>query len=377
MRIAIINLIRGGLSGGYNRYLAAILPRLAACPDISQILCAAPSYLKNESWIPSESKTIVTPCEPFRFMRRCPDSRLTVELDRFKPDVIFSPLERRIVYANVPVVTMLQNMEPLVCPYRGNPIGERIRNWFRVRQARLAVHESTRVIAVSSYVREFLENQWGVSDAKIGTVYHGSSMPRSTATYKKPRMIPDKWRGRFVFTAGSVRPARGLEDILLALRELTKTDVGGLVIAGFTSSQMLKYRAGLQTLIRSKGIDVPVIWAGELRREEMAWCYQNCLLFAMTSRIESFGLIAVEAMSHGCVCISADNPCLPEVFGDVADYYAPRDSHSLAHKIKAMCHLDLESRAAIAERTKKRASKFSWDLCADETVRELKLATRN
>ena len=39
-------------------------------------------------------------------------------------------------------------------------------------------------------------------------------------------------------------------------------------------------------------------WAGKLSEAEMDWCYSNCSLFVMTSRVESFGLTGVEALSH-------------------------------------------------------------------------------
>ena len=73
--------------------------------------------------------------------------------------------------------------------------------------------------------------------------------------------------------------------------------------------------------------------AGNLSEKEMSWCYKNCKMFVMTSRVESFGIIAGEAMAHGYICISVDNPCLPEIFRVAAVYYLPRKGKLLAEAI--------------------------------------------
>ena len=40
MRVAIINLTGGGMSGGYRNYLCNVVPRLAAHDDVDALLCA-------------------------------------------------------------------------------------------------------------------------------------------------------------------------------------------------------------------------------------------------------------------------------------------------------------------------------------------------
>ena len=91
----------------------------------------------------------------------------------------------------------------------------------------------------------------------------------------------------------------------------------------------------------------------------------------MTSRVESFGMIAGEAMAHGCISISADNPCLPEIYGDAAMYYHPGDWKELSAKIKSAMSLDSVERTVFSNRAIAQAKKFSWDICAEKTVREL------
>ena len=54
----------------------------------------------------------------------------------------------------------------------------------------------------------------------------------------------------------------------------------------------------------------------ELSQEEMSRYYYGLDMFIMTSRFESFGKAAVEAMSRGCAVIATGVGGLPEVIGD-------------------------------------------------------------
>lgn len=50
MRIAILNITSGGLSGGYKKYLRNILPRLAYHPKISDVLVGMPETVNFDKW---------------------------------------------------------------------------------------------------------------------------------------------------------------------------------------------------------------------------------------------------------------------------------------------------------------------------------------
>ena len=97
----------------------------------------------------------------------------------------------------------------------------------------------------------------------------------------------------------------------------------------------------------------------------------------MTSRVESFGQIALEAMANGCICVSADNPCLPEIFEDAAVYYPPKNGKALAEAVLSVLAWNSHQRNEASERARQQAAKFSWDVCAEKTMAALaKVAKR-
>jgi len=378
MRISIINLTGGGMSGGYKKYLRNVIPRMAANSVVESLLCASPQSLNVKDWFDEPLSNVeFVNCKPFRFMCHNSDQELRQHLKKFSPDVIYSPTERFFRFNRVPIVNMIQNMEPFVTNIDGNLFRERVRQWIQVVDARKAIKKSDRVIAISEFVRDFLIQYWKIQPELIGVVYHGIDLPKNKG--QRPALIPKDWEGRFLFAAGSVRPARGLEDVLYALNLLSakSSNISGLVIAGETTSTMMKYRKKLEVIIKTHNLSSRVSWAGNLNEREMAWCYQNCFAFVMTSRVESFGMIAGEAMAHGCICISADNPCLPEIFSNAAIFYTPYSEEDLANKIMKVLSWDSQKRTLASETARQRASEFSWDICVEKTVGELTKVVRH
>jgi glycosyltransferase involved in cell wall biosynthesis len=79
-------------------------------------------------------------------------------------------------------------------------------------------------------------------------------------------------------------------------------------------------------------------------------------------------------MNNGCQCVSSDNPCLPEIFGDSADYYTPGDGKDLSLRIKEVLFRNEFDQKSASQRAIMRASQFSWDICAEKTVEQFMLA---
>lgn len=372
----MLNITAGGLSSGYKKYLENIIPRLDSHPKVSELLVGLPETMDISSWIVkfpfAEWISLKTQIFPWQSI----GNEAKRKVIQFNPDVLFIPTGRFLKMGEVPVVVMIHNMEPLVFANQGNPLLEKIRNCFRAKLARIAVNNANRIIAVSGYVKQFLEKYWNIPSSQISVIYHGINKPRNKST-TKPDVIPETLQSKFLFTAGSVRPSRGLEDIILALKFLVPESwhqIDGIVIAGSIHATMNRYRQRLEAKIRRNNISGCIFFAGNLNEQEMKWCYQNCLAFIMSSRVEACPNIALEAISHGCPCISADNQPLPEIFGEAALYYPSKNGKHLAEAIQTVLSWDNHERHESSKRARKRATKFSWDITAKKTVDELQKA---
>lgn len=373
MKIVVLNLTGGGMSGGYKKYLLNIIPRLAADINTDSLLCVSPEPLHVDKWFEPMRNVEFAICPPFRPFISGLNKKLRQRLEQFSPDVIFIPMERPVKFQDIPVVAMVRNMEPLVGHIDRYSLEEKMRRVLQYKTAKMAVENASRVIAVSQFVRDFLINTWHISGDKIGLVYHGLS-PDKNIVSTRPKDVPFEWGGKFIFTAGSIRPARGLEDLILAAKDIILNSPGmrGIVIAGKAPADMPKYTQQLLKLIKSNNVIPYFIFTDEIGPAQMKWCYENCRLFVTTSRVESFGIAGLEAMSHGCLCIAADNPCLPEIFKDCAVYYRPKDAAGLACAINSVLKRGEVEKTEMSRKARQRAEEFSWEKTTEGLIKELK-----
>lgn len=372
MKLAVLNLTGGGASVGYRRYVSAVLPRLAAFDEVEKVLCASPAALGVEGWLEPSPKINFARCEPFRFLRHSPDPGLKAALDAFGPDLIFVPLERYIDYKGLPVVTVLHNMAPLAGVPTGGGLKELLKAAAQKHETKLAVSRAAAVMAPSDFVRDFLIAKAGAAAGKVHTAHFGPSPV--TASPSRPKGLGDA-TGKFIFTAGSMERYRGLEDLIEAMPAL-KAAVPGIIlaVAGSARPATRYYLEELKELALKRGAGGDVFWLGSLPDEEMAWCYASCSAFVMTSRMESFGFPALEAMQHGCQCVSAASPCLPEMFGEAAVYYPPGDHAALSARVAEVLSRDASAKGMASAMALERAGIFSWDGAASRTLDVLRKA---
>jgi len=379
MRIAIVNLTGGGLSGGYKKYLLNILPRLSIDPSIEQVLCASPHRLPVTDWFGELPKVKFISCNPMGFLNSLTslkDRPLQKALEQFNPHVLFVPLDRYIRFRDIPTVVMIRNMEPYVGSFGHDTLSEQIRKSIQAMLARRASKRADRVIAVSRFVRDFLVRQWEIDSERISLIYHGVELPKLDNRGEKPLFLPNDWQGRFIFSAGSVRPARGLEDLVdaLVLSHRSGRDWPGILFAGETVPSMIGYRETLTRVLREAGAESRLIWAGSLNDAQMTWCYRNCQTFVMTSRVEACPNIAMEALAHGAVNVAANNPPLPEFFQSLATFYEPGDAASLVMAVDKALSTSATQRVQQTMQGRTRAKEFSWESTVGLTLEALKNA---
>ena len=376
MKIAIINMTNGGISGGYKKYLLNILPRLASNRNINSLLCISPGSLQVDTWFKSMQNVEFVNCSPFGFFKFGFDRSLKQKLKQFSPDLIFIPVARYFEFSGVPVLNMVQNILPFLRKdVEGLSFSEKLRLDIQRIESVKALKLAKRTIVTSNFVKDFLIEKIGIPERKISLVYFGKDS--SDENISKPVGIPAGLEKKFLFTAGSMESYRGIEDLIEAARYLKK-DFPDLriLIAGKSRAANLRYHRKLLELSKLYGLDANIIWAGQLNQSELAWCYKNCAVFIITSRMETFGMIALEAMASGCLCIAAKNPPFPEIFLDSAYYYPPKDSRSLANTIKNVLSWNNEKKLEMEEKAKKRAEYFSWDKTLDDLIREFEAAIK-
>jgi len=374
MRVAIINITGGGMSKGYRKYLCNIIPKMAVHPEVEAIICISPNTLNIEGWFGSIPNVEFLNCSPLDFINYRFGRKLKQKLEQFSPDLIFVPVARCFNFADVPTLNMMQNIFPFLCKKaQCLSFSDRVLLFFQYFESIRAFKGAKRIIVTSNFAKDYLINNLNIPSEKISLIYFGRDCDAQKVC--RPSSIPLGLEKKFLFTAGSMESYRGIEDIIEAVRYL-KNDLSDLkvVIAGKTRFSMRRYHRKLLRLCESYGLTRNIIWVGQLNKAELTWCYQNCAVFIMTSRMETFGMVALEAMTNGCLCIAADNPPLPEIFLDSAYYYPPNNYSVLADIVKKVLVLDNKTKLEMKNKAKTRAEYFTWDKAADDLIKEFKAA---
>ena len=160
-------------------------------------------------------------------------------------------------------------------------------------------------------------------------------------------------------------------------RSRTQSSTGSfmptIVIAGEISPGGAAYRRRLERSAAAAGVDDRIVWAGALDREEMAWCFLQCVAFVMTSRVEACPNLVLEAMSYGCACVSVDRLPMPEFFGTAARYYPAGDGRR-AGQLAATQAANGSDSGRLRHDAEHRARQFAWTTTAEKTVAELEKA---
>ena len=57
----------------------------------------------------------------------------------------------------------------------------------------------------------------------------------------------------------------------------------------------------------------------------LQWIYQNCLFTVYPSMYEGWGLPVAESLAYGKMCLASNSSSIPEIAGDLIDYFSPYD----------------------------------------------------
>lgn len=98
---------------------------------------------------------------------------------------------------------------------------------------------------------------------------------------------------------------------------------------------------------------------GRISDDDFSKALQGALCFLFPSRIEGFGLPAVEAMASGCPVIASTSPCLPEVCGEAALYADPDDLDGWVNAVGSLRNKPV-LRDALVDAGLARAGEYTW-----------------
>lgn len=283
-------------------------------------------------------------------------------------DILFNPNGASLPISSLlPTVTTIHDLTPMVMPCFSRRITFLLK-FLLMRSAK----SSAALIAVSENSRRDIVRLCGVSQSKIHVIYEGYDRALFNDSPSDPAalhalLVRLGISRPYILHHGAIQPRKNLPRLIAAYRKMlaqnSRMDFD-LVLAGPLAWQFDETVAAAQDKPGSRG---KVVLTGALGDQELSLLLRGAALEVVPSLYEGFCLPMVEAMACGVPTIAANSSCLPEISGNVLRYFDPHSVDVLARCMEEALRCG-DLRAELAARGKERAQKFSWELCAQETL---------
>jgi glycosyltransferase involved in cell wall biosynthesis len=229
-----------------------------------------------------------------------------------------------------------------------------------------AVRRSERILADSQSTRTDLIELLGAAPERIDVA------PLGLAPIRREEALSEAdTRARFELGARQVilslsakRPHKNLLALISALALIAPERRPLLVLPGYSTW----HEDELRTRAAELGVagDVRLLDWVSLAELEGLWALARAFVFP--SLYEGFGLPVLEAMARGVPVACSHASSLPEVAGDAALMFDPRDPRAIGAAIETLLSLDVRALARASARGIARAEQFTWERTARVTL---------
>jgi alpha-1,3-rhamnosyl/mannosyltransferase len=267
-------------------------------------------------------------------------------------DVCWCPWGRADVFVpGSPTVVTIHDLAPFAFPPRGAWRAlDRVRD---VRRLREAIARADGFVTSSEFTRRELMTRHGVGESRVVAIPEGVD-PAFFAPLGAPRAGGD------ILWVGTDEERKNLPRLLEAFGRVRHLGWDlHLVLAGDNPRLLARHARQLT----AAGLHDAVVVTGYLPDQALRRLYRTGRLFVCPSLYEGFGLPVIEAMASATPVVCSTAASLPEVAGDAAVYFDPRDVGEMTAAI-CRCLEDDALCLSLAARGRERAAAFTWDATA-------------
>lgn len=220
---------------------------------------------------------------------------------------------------------------------------------------KLLCTKAKKIISVSENTKSDLINLFEIDANKIEVIHHGSSL--NTQASNSAAIL----NFSYLLFVGNRTLYKNFNFYIESIANILKQNNLQFICAGsspFSPSEIaLIKKLGLENNVKHIVADDSILIN----------LYQNALAFIFPSLYEGFGIPVLEAFACNCPCILSTGGSLPEVGGEAALYFNPKDSDSIQSVLlEFLSNSNIKS--TLIEKGKERLKQFSWEKTFDQTI---------
>ncbi len=221
-----------------------------------------------------------------------------------------------------------------------------------------AARKSAAVLTGSEFVKDDLIKFANVSPDKVTVTHEAADAIKDT-----PEEVSSLGGKQFLMYVGRPTPHKNLERLIEAFVKLKSQHPDLLLV--LAGKKDANYRR-IEAVVQKRGLE-GVVFTDFVSEGQLRWLYEHCAVYVFPSLSEGFGLPGLEAMAHGAPVVASNATCLPEIYGDAAQYFDPLDVEAMAKAINEVL-TDNDLRGELIKKGEAQVKKYSWQRMAEQTL---------
>ena len=180
----------------------------------------------------------------------------------------------------------------------------------------------------------------------------------------------------YLLSLATLEPRKNLSILIRSFLRLIETHPDWNLVLVLVGVSGWKNADIFQVVQQNPKLQSRVIFTGYVPDRDLSALLSGALAFVYPSFYEGFGLPPLEAMQCGTPVITSNTSSLPEVVGTAGILIDPTQEDELCQAIWTLV-TNSTARSQLSQQAIERASQFSWDKCAEQTVDVYQVAAQN
>jgi len=221
---------------------------------------------------------------------------------------------------------------------------------YAISEGILAISEST-----ANDVRKFIKLHNIKHDPKIQVVRIGEGI--NTGDNATEHSLKDVVGDNFILSVSTIEGRKNHAALFYVLKEAKQRgiDLPKIVIVGRNGwlTDDIRYMMTHDFDARDN-----IILLNDVDDGGLSWLYKNCLFTVFPSFYEGWGMPVAESLAYGKLCLSSNTSSMPEIAGDLIDYFSPYDTGAMLECVER--YLDPQERIEKENRIRHEYKQTSW-----------------
>lgn len=224
---------------------------------------------------------------------------------------------------------VLYDLIPLARPaYTPLGVGDMFANYMRIllrhADGLIAISESTKRDAESFIQQYGIRNSPPISVFRLGDDF-------SAATPEMPKKL-ERQKDPFILCVGTFEVRKNYMLLYYVAKEAKREGISipTIVVAG---KEGWLTNDTIHLMKFDEDTKNKILHLNKVSDKELSWLYQNCLFTVFPSFYEGWGLPIAESLFYKKLCLSSNAASMPEIAGDLIDYFSPTDPVGCLNKI--------------------------------------------